>query len=257
MGQNHVQGIQVGRIAAPQGGGFHWNLGFQASRPFQDPGPLGRSLIAQRQLRPAVAGPLHLQLHVQQPFPEGLVHQRPDPQVPQVDLGLGIQVHLPEQAAEAHEVLVLHPTARAVPVHLAGQPVALRLQIGRQLELAGVEAVRGEAHVLAVEPHRQAALRPLKADEHPLALHLRRQKKILDIAAHRVEPPGDLLTRRHRLHPVPGVLHVGVLGRAVSLQLDVGRHRDVRPAAAIVVLILKAGRNLALVSGVVELPQPV
>ena len=147
------------------------------------------------------------------------------PQVLDVEGGLGVQVHRPEDAEEAEEVLVLQPAARAVLVDLDAQTVDPVVQVGRQVEVGGGEAVLAVADELAVAPAVEGPLDPLEGDADPLAPQRLVQGEVPDIAAHGGVVPGDV-GRAEGVPAVPGVHGVDVLDLAVALQLDVAGHGD-------------------------------
>ena len=184
------------------------------------------------------------------------VRLRLDLQIPHVGLRHRVQEHLPVQPGEPEEVLILQPAARAEAVHPAGQLVLPLRQRLRQLKLVGREAVGGKADVFSVKPYGHAALRPLEGDENPLPPHLLRQREMLHVAGHRVEPLRNL-PGHQRLVPRPGVLGVGILGRAVSFPLNVGRNPDLLPSPAVVSGLLKAFDHLSRVHRVEEFPYAV
>ena len=184
--------------------------------------------------------------------PEG----RGDLQIPDVDFRNGVQEHVPENAGETEEVLILHPAGVGVLKHLGRQLVLPGDQVVRQLELRRGEAVLAVARVMAVAPHRQAALRTLEGDEDPLPRQTLRQGEVPDVTSHRVEPLRDL-PGLHILQAVPGVLGVHVLGAAVALHLHMGRHGDDVPAPAVRVRGEEAGDGPLIIFRVVEEPVPV
>ena len=195
----------------------------------------------------------HLGAQLQRAVPIVVIQQSADAQIAHVNGGHSVQIHVPEQAAEAEEVLILGPAARPPAVHPAGQLVPARQQIGGQVKVAGGKAVAAEAHVPAVEPQGHAAFRSLKGYPHRHSLHAFRQLEGLHIACHRVETLGNF-ARLNILPAVPWVLGVAVLGNAVSLQLHVGRHGDVGPVGAVVLRLLEAGDQLLFIDGIKKLP---
>ena len=152
--------------------------------------------------------------------------------IPDMHRRKGVQVYLPEDAGEAEKVLILHPTGVGVLEHLGGQLVFSGNQIVRQLKLRGSESVLPIACVMPVAPYCKAALRPLEGDENPHPREALRQGEVLHIASHRVEFLG-YLSRLYILAAVPGILGIHILGTAVSLELNVGGHRDGIPAPAV------------------------
>ena len=180
---------------------------------------------------------------------------RSDLHIPHVDCRHGVQEYLPEEAGEAEEVLVLHPAGVGVLEYLGGQLVLPGDEELCQLKLRGGEAVLAVADVAPVAPHRQAALRPLEGDKYPLPRHTLRQGEIFDIAPHGVVPL-RYLPRLHVLHPVPGVLHVHILGPPIALELDVGGHGDNVPPPAVHVRSEKSGDGPLDILRVVKEPVP-
>ncbi len=87
----------------------------------------------------------------QQPQPEGaggviLLQASANPQVLHMGLGLGIQHHTAENAAESEKVLIFQPGGAAVLVNLHTQPVIPLPEVGCQIELRWCEAVLSIAH---------------------------------------------------------------------------------------------------------------
>ena len=184
------------------------------------------------------------------------VRLRQDLQVPYMRFRHGVQEHVPVDPGEAQEVLVLQPAAGAEAVHPARQLVLPVLQRGGQFKLVRREAVRGETDILSVQPDRNAAFHSLEGNENPLPLHTVRQEEMLHIAGHGIEALRDL-PRQQRLVPRPRIHGVAVLRNPVPFHLDMGRHPDVRPSAAVVFRLFKAGDHLPRIHGVEELPLPV
>ena len=245
-----LQAVEMRLLRAPQLRPLH------RQGDVLQPGILGHQPLPVVEAAEAGGGPLGPGADMEHTPGEAVVQLRGELQVPDVGGWNGKQVHLPEQAGEAEEVLVLAPAGAGPLEHLDRQLVLPRRQVGGQVELRGGEAVLPVAHILAVAPHRQAALRPLEADiDGPPPPGLR-QGEILDIAAHRVVPGGDL-SRPQVLPAVPGVLDVDVLGRAVTLHLDVGGDGDGGPAPAVHLRGEKVRDRPGVVLRVVEVPEAV
>ena len=171
--------------------------------------------------------------------------------------GPAVQDDVPEQAREPEEVLVLDPRPGAPPDHLRHDDVlAVDHGVG-EVELRRGERVRPVAHVGAVQPQGDGALRAVEADAQPLA----GLERVLEgerpaVRRHGVVPLGHL-PRLELLVPVPRVLHVGVLRAVVAEQLHVGGDRHVVPARVVDVHALEAGDDEGGALRVVQLPQPV
>ena len=252
-----LQVIEVGNLRAPFPGIAHRQR--RGNRAASDFGLASRQHglpVRQPDFRPAALGGLRLQLHLQHRVPVFLIQHRPNLQVLQMGPGDPLHINVPEDPAEAHKVLILQPAADAPPVHPAGQLVFPGFQIRRDIEFVRREAVRGETDVPAVHPQGHAALRSLEAEDHPIPRPFRGQGEIPGVAGHRIEPDGRL-PDADLLRPVPGILGVGILGMAVSFHLDMSRHGNLRPAAAVVFRAFKPGNHLPLVPGVKEIPGPV
>ena len=165
-----------------------------------------------------------------------------EPQVLDVQRGLGVEVHGAEDAEEAEEVLIFQPAARAVLVDLHAQAVLAGLQEGGQVEVGGGEAVLAVAHEMAVAPAVKGPFHALEGDADPLALQRLVQGEGLDVAAHRGVVPGDV-GRAEGVPAVPGVHGVDVLDLAVALHLDVAGHGDLVKAVEAGVRLPETGRT--------------
>ena len=259
VGGGDEQVVQVRRFAAPQlGRGYR-----QAEADGLLRGLLGRGddarPVRQRQAHRAGSGrrrEQHAQPHVEHGVGIVVVQKRFDAHVLDMRLARRIEPYVAVEAGKAQEVLIFQPAAGAEAIDAAGQLVQTVAQVRRQLKCVRGEGIGREAHILPVEPERNAALRAVKGDEDPLAAHRLGQEKRPHIAAHRVEPLGNFADF-HVLASVPGVLHVGVLRRAVALHLHVRGHGDVRPIAAIEIDGFKAGNHLAGVARIMKFPQAV
>ena len=252
--RGQLQRVQVRVLGAPQARRLHR----QAQGNFVPPllrAEHGRLPVHQPHVEHGVLRRVEPDVEREHGVAVRVVEQRPDAQVADVRLGCGIEHDVPEQAGEAHEVLILDPAAGAPAIDAAGELVFPGHEEIRQLEVVRGERIGAEADVLPVEPDGDAALRALEGDEHAPALHGLRQREGLHIAGDRVELLGHI-AHLECLAPVPGILHVGVLRHAVALHLDVRGHGDVRPAAAVVIRRFKAGNDLPGVLRTEELPQP-
>ena len=154
-----------------------------------------------------------------------LLQPRLEPEVLQVELRLGLQVHGPKQAAEPEEILVLDPGGTGALVDLRAQAIPLLPKERGQFKLRRRKAVLGVAHKLPVEPDVQCLLRPLEADADPLAPEGWVQVEFPDVAAHGAVLPVDLRGPELRV-AVPGVEGVDVLNVPIALELHVSRHLD-------------------------------
>ena len=246
--------VQKGLLRAPEPGGVHR----QDRLPLRRKGNTGgRDLplpIGEAQGRMALAQ--GLQRHPDLAGGKVIAQGCGDFHVPHVDRRYGVQEHLPEDAGEAEEVLVLHPAGVGVLEDLGGQLVLPGDQIVRQLELRGGEAVLAVARVVAVAPHGQTALRPLEGDEDAHPRHPLRQGEILYIACNRVKflrrlPQLDVLAA------IPGVLDVGVLGASVAVELGMGGDGELVPAPAVHTGGEEVGNGPGEVLRIVEIPVPV
>ena len=164
-----------------------------------------------------------------------------------------VQIHIPEQAAEAEEILILCPAAGTPMIHTAGQLISAGNQIRGQVKLAGGKAIPCKAHILAIEPHSNAAFRPLKGHVNRHALHGLRQSKRLHIAGYRIVVLRDL-PRFNFLTAVPRVLNVHILRNTMSFQLNMCRNGNVFPIAAVILRLLKVRDHLLFRAGTEKLP---
>ena len=167
-----------------------------------------------------------------------------------------VQIHIPVNTGKPEEILIFAPAAAGPFEHLGSKLVFPFLQIWSQFKLRRSKAVLAVTHEISIEPDSNSALRALERDKQRFPLHVLRHLKILHIAGHRIEAGGDL-SRLYFLVSLPGVLHVGILGRVVSFHLNVGGNPDIIPGSAAVLLFLKSGNPISVILRIMELPQPV
>ena len=246
--------IQIGFLRAPQKRLFHLHhidaflcqIRFQCFHCFPIPGE-GHTHLS------CLCGLCH---DFQIRMGKGIVQQRPHPQIRHMDLRNGVQIHIPVNTGEPEEILVLAPAAAGPLEHLRRQFIFSILQVRRQLKLGRCEAVLTVAHKLSVQPYGNAAFRPLEGDVQRFPLHILRHFKILHIAGHRIEAGGNL-SRLQFLMALPGILHIGVLGRVISFHLDMGRYPDIVPRPAAVIFLFKSRNRTVIIFCVMKFPQTV
>ena len=168
----------------------------------------------------------------------------------------GKEIHIPVNAGEPVEILILGPAAACPLEDLRGQLVFAVPDIGGQVKFRRGEAVLAVSHILSVQPERHAALHTLEGNVYGHALHGFRKGKILYIACRRVEPGGNL-PGQDLLPAVPWILHVQISGDIVALHLDMGRHPDLSPVSAVIVIRLKALDRVVQISSIRKLPDAV
>ena len=157
----------------------------------------------------------------------------------QVRLGPGVEPDLSLDARQPPEVLAFEEAAVAPAVDLEGEGVgALPHRVG-DVEFGGQLGPLTVADALAIDPQEEGRLDRAEVQQDALALPWGRKLEVSAVAAHRVPAVGDV-GRVRGLLPVEWVGMVGVNRRAVSVQLPVGRHRDVVPPAHVVLGRLEA-----------------
>ena len=167
-----------------------------------------------------------------------------------------IEEHIPVDAGKAEEILVLAPASGAPFVHLHRQAVLALFDEGCQGKFRGSERIFTVSHILPVKPEGKGALHALERDVERKVLHPFGQRKDFHVGSRRIEPLRDL-PRLHFLTPVPGILGIHIGRRIVAFHLDVGRHRDIIPRAAVEGWIFKALRRTLKIDGIGKLPAPV
>ena len=257
-GKDNLQAVQVRILRGPEARPADLQLSGRFLQAGNRPFALREDLLPLLQADGEAGALRRFRLHppVQQALREGIIRLRRDLQVPHVRRGDGIKIHVPENAGKAQEILVLQPAAGTPAVYPAGQFVFPFPQGFRQFELMRGKAVRGKADIGPVQPQGHAALHALEGDKQAFPLHLLRQAEIFHIAGDRIKDLRQVARPQVPL-PVPGILRVAVLRRAVSLQLDMRRHTDLLPAAAVVFRLFKTGDDLGGIHRVGKLPQAV
>ena len=196
------------------------------------------------------------QLQHQRRLIQRIVQQRLHLHISDMYNGYGIEIHIPENTGKTEEILILAPAAGAPFEHLCCQLVFPLLQIGSQIELRGGKAVLTVPHIAAVTPQSKSAFHPLERDIHRLPLPFFGHLKIFHIACHRIKALGNL-SRKRLFSSVPGILYIGILGRVVSLHLNMCRNADIRPAPAVAFRFLEVLYHGLIIRGIGKLPQPV
>ena len=186
-----------------------------------------------------------------------IVKERQNLHVPHMHVRICEELHIPENAREAEEVLVLAPGTRGEAEDLHGEAVFIFIiDVRRQVKLGRREAVLRIADIVPVEPERKPALDSLEGNENLPPLHHLRHIKEMHVARSRIVFRRDL-SGHDRLVAVPGILGVDVGRRAVALQFKVPRNTDIVPAGDIIIRPVKILRRPGDVGCPHELPDPV
>ena len=185
-----------------------------------------------------------------------LLYKRTNLHIPDMRLRHSIQIHASEQTGKAVEILILAPASDRPLKYLNRQFIFPIPQIRRQFKIRRCKRILAVAHIHAVQPDRKPALRSLKRDEHALPQKILRQCEIFHIACYRIELLWHFL-RPDFLPAVPRVLGVGILRPIVALHLNMRRDANVRPRSAIIIILLKTGNCLRIISRIMEFPRSV
>ena len=179
-----------------------------------------------------------------------------DEEVAHMRLRLRDELHLAEQAGKTPEVLILDPTRGREAHDGHGELVLARDERIRDVERRRRERVLAVADVLPVDVDDERRLRTAELHEDALAVPRFRHSEIPHIRADGIVFLRDL-AGLHVLMAVPRIRHVRVLRHAVAFHLQVPRHADGLPVAAVVIERLEADRTRRYVFRVTELPEPV
>ena len=256
-GQNEPQGIQIRVLCAPQLGFFYrqgdgerlcaslhgLRFGHGHTRRIQQlGGELGFGAL--------ILGHLHLSIYHR--LGEMLAELGADIHILHMSPGQCGEGHIPDDAAETPEVLILQPCTGSKTDHLHHQQVfALTQGIG-DIEPGGGEAILAIADELAVHPAVQHGLHTMEGEHHPLASPVLRQNKGAGIAAGGVL--GGKLRRGKPLVAIPRILYIHILRRAVALQLNMPGHLDLTPAGTVKIRQPEVIGAIGRVFGVEKLP---
>ena len=179
-----------------------------------------------------------------------------DEEVAHMRLRLRDELHLAEQAGKTPEVLILDPTRGREAHDGHGELVLARDERIRDVERRRRERVLAVADVLPVDVDDERRLRAAERDEDVLAVPRLGHGEIAHIRADGVVFLRDF-ARLYVLMAVPRIRHVRVLRHAVPFHLQMPRHADRLPVAAIIVRRLKAHRTRGDVFRAAELPESV
>ena len=228
VGQGDGQLIQHGRLHRPQGhaGGVGGNghlrrggTGLVHNHP---------ALGVRQRHADAALGTVQLHLRHQRGAGVVLRQGRVDENVRQMHPGLQGQGNAAVDAAEAPEVLILHPGAGAALEDPRRDAVLARMDEGGHVEAVGGEAVLGIAHEAAVDVQGHGGLHRAEGQHDAPAMHVRLgQVKAADGGNGGVVGFADL-GRDEGLPAVPGILGVDVMGRIPLgvLQLELAGDGD-------------------------------
>ena len=166
------------------------------------------------------------------------------------------ELHLAEQAAEAPEILILDPAGRR-EAHDGDRELILAChERVRDVELRRRKRVLAVADVRAIDVDDERRLCAAKRHEHAAAVPVLRHREIAHIRADRI-----VLLRNVAgldvLMAVPRIRHVRVLRHAIALHLEVRRHADRLPIAAIVVRCFESHGPRREILCKAELPEAV
>ncbi|GJC98785.1 hypothetical protein ColKHC_07611 [Colletotrichum higginsianum] len=173
--------------------------------------------------------------------PEGgvlvvVIKESVDVVVDRMELGKGVQVDVPEDAAEPPLVLVLEVGAVAPLVDLDGEHVVLAdFDEVRDVELAGVAGALGVADLLAVDPDGEGGINTLEAEPQLVVGKVVPNLERRHVSAALVIIVGDVGSVDG-----PGEVEIGVLrALAVSLALPHAGDDDVVPFRRVKVGLVK------------------
>ena len=155
---------------------------------------------------------------------------------------------------EAPEVLILEPARARIAEYHRRQLVLPRHEIRRQVKVCRRAAVFTVADEMTVEEECERRIHAAKGDID--ALPILGHGKILHIAADGIIAHGNL-ARHDALMPVPRVRRIRVMRRSVPLHLDMRRHTDRLPIAAVIIRRLESLRDVLGVPRIGEMPNAV
>ena len=143
--------------------------------------------------------------------------------------------------------------ADAEAIYPAGQFVFSLPQERCNLEFIRCKTVGSKPDILPVHPDCHTALGSLETEHHPVPCPVFRQREVFHIACYGIEKRRNL-PDIHILCTIPRILGIAVLGMPVSFHLDMGRHRNLLPAPAVIVCSLKARDHLLFISCMEKTP---
>ena len=173
-----------------------------------------------------------------------------------MDLRLGIQEHIPENAAEAIKVLILTPASGRPFENLYSQTVAAFLKQLRHIKLRRRKAVLAVSRIASVDPQGKAALHSLERENDALAFHPLRNFKEADIARGRIVMRRDF-PRLYAVHAVPGILGIYISRPVIPMHLNMAGHRYFIPSAHIKIFRVKSGYRFPVILRIREFPASV
>ena len=195
------QGIELRVLRVPEDGVFHGE--FQGVFP---------GFPVQQAILRVIEGNLCLTLHGNADD----IPLRPDVNVPDMALGPGQQVHIPEDAVHPEKVLVFQVAAAAPLAHLGGDGIFSGLYKIRDVKLCLQVASLGVPGVAAVDVQLHAGGNPLKHDVVAAA-------RIRNGKCPRVHAHGVFVGHIGRVHRI-GVDHIGVVRLFIAPALPAGGH---------------------------------
>ncbi len=116
----------------------------------------------------------------------GSVEVRHDSKVPHVDCGRTHEVDVAEDPRQSPHVLAFEVGAVRVPQYLDCHEVLSLAEVGREVELGGLEAPLVVAHLTTVDPKSESRLHGLEVQEHLTAAPSRGQREGPAVAPHGV-----------------------------------------------------------------------
>ena len=178
-------------------------------------------------------------------------------QILYMNLRYHIQINAPENTGKTVKILILTPAAGGPFKHPHCQLVfPVFSDIGCQVEVCRVKGIFAVAHITSVQPYRKSTFHTLKGNADFVSLHIFRNRKISDIACHRIEFHRNF-SRNCILLSIPGILHIGILGCIITLHLDMGRHPDIIPRSTVILLFFKSVDCQCHIFCITELPDSI
>jgi hypothetical protein len=195
---------------------------------------------------------LDLEPHVEHAVDERRIERGHDLEVAHVHLGSRDEIHVPLDAAEAPEVLVLQIAPVAPPVHLHRQEIVPGTHVLGDVELGGQPAVLAVADLAAVHPdvHRRLHRAEVQIDSASLPVVWHREVRA--VRADRIVLVAD--EGRVRFERV-GLVEIDRDAEAVHLPAP--GHRNLGPAAIVVPVQIELGGAVGRLPHPVKLPAAV
>ena len=152
--------------------------------------------------------------------------------------------------------MILAPGTCRPLINLDCQFIASLFKIWGQFKFRWSKAILTVSYIMAVKPQGHTTFYTLEGYIYRTIFHPFRNFKIFHIGSYRIKSLRNL-SRQNLLSAIPGILGICILGGIIAFHLNMGRHSDVIPCTAIIILFFKSRNKRCNIFCIREFPNTV